>query len=246
VFGYWKTTINGEFKENNGLEDEFEWLNNFYELIILYRRTDLFDEYNIIPNRYGSFSIINRKTKNANNVVISSIPILLNDDVKDETLLNIYGFLEFNQRRNFVSEHVTQIITPNKITKAEIANKIADVLKKLKDTTEEQNKGIRLLMEWLEYNPEEGKELFSELYAKRAELFMQTISDKESLYSLMKSKTPLSTLVEIAEAIENDPTILKLIEDRKQEKIEELIRNKRYHGYFYIRYFVYSFAHKRI
>jgi hypothetical protein len=134
--------------------------------------------------------------------------------------------LAFDYRQFLISKKINQPITTNVTTKVNIAHNITIQLKTLKETTKKDNKGIRLLMEWLEYNPEEGKELFSELYAKRAELFMQTISDKESLYSLMKSKTPLSTLAELANAIENDPDILRLIEDRKKEKIHELIRNE--------------------
>lgn len=42
----------------------------------------------------------------------------------------------------------------------------------------------------------------------------------------MKSKTPLSTLSEIAKAIENDPEILNIIEKRKQDLTEEKERNE--------------------
>jgi hypothetical protein len=81
-------------------------------------------------------------------------------------------------------------------------------------------------MQWFENNPEEGRNLFPDLYRKRAELFMKTIEDKDSLYQIMKSKTPLSTLSEIAIAIENDPEIVDLIKRRTREIKEEQERNE--------------------
>lgn len=82
-----------------------------------------------------------------------------------------------------------------------------------------------MLTEWFEYNSELGKELFPELYRRRAELFMNTIEDKESLYQVMKSKTPLLLLSKIALAIENDPEILNIIARRQQEIMDEKERN---------------------
>ena len=214
-----------EFKNKSGIENEFEWLNEFYGFILSENQTNLFDKYAIVPNHYNHFSFINSTRRSSLNNIVST-PLLFNDDVQDETLLDIYQFLEFNERRNFVSEKVIQPVTTNKKVKVYIANKIINFIKNLKENTEESNKAIRLLMEWLDHNPEEGKELFTELYRKRAELFMQTITDKESLYSLMKSETPLNKLFEIAQAIENDPDILRLIENKKQEKIQEKRRNE--------------------
>lgn len=55
---------------------------------------------------------------------------------------------------------------------------------------------------------------------------MNTIEDKDCLYHVMKSKTPLSTISEIVDAIEDDPEILALIRRKKHELEEEKARNK--------------------
>jgi cell fate (sporulation/competence/biofilm development) regulator YlbF (YheA/YmcA/DUF963 family) len=113
------------------------------------------------------------------------------------------------------------------LKKQDIAARITKLFNEYSgDWSQNAIQAIVNLSEWFEYNKDEGKELFPELYRKRAELFMNTISDKESLYHLMKSNTPLSTLSEIANVIENDPEILRIIEKRKQELAEEKERNE--------------------
>jgi hypothetical protein len=77
-------------------------------------------------------------------------------------------------------------------------------------------KAISLLSEWFENNSEQGRELFSEIYHKRAEIFMNTIQDKESLYKVMRTCTDLSKLAEVAKAIEDDSEIIKKIQDMKE------------------------------
>lgn len=75
---------------------------------------------------------------------------------------------------------------------------------------------INLLSEWFETNPEDGKKLFSELYAKRAEMFMNTVKDKDSLYKIMRSKADLSKL---AEALGSDTAIVEKIQNAQELEI---------------------------
>ena len=75
---------------------------------------------------------------------------------------------------------------------------------------------ISLLSEWFENNPEQGRELFAEIYRKRAEIFMNTIRDKESLYKVMRTCTNLSKLAEVAKEIEDDSEILQKIQGMKE------------------------------
>lgn len=53
-------------------------------------------------------------------------------------------------------------------------------------------------------------------YRRRAELFMNTIEDKDSLYKVMRSKTDLSHLSKVAEAIEANPRLFENIEQAKE------------------------------
>lgn len=77
-------------------------------------------------------------------------------------------------------------------------------------------KAINLLLEWFEHNPHQGRDLFSEIYRKRAEIFMNTIKDRESLYKVMQSCTNLAELVVVADAIEDDPEIIQKLHAAKE------------------------------
>ena len=109
---------------------------------------------------------------------------------------------------NYIKEHI------QKKEKRDIAVRITENLdRELKKPSYNENenlvKAISLLSEWFENNPEQGKELFSETYRKRAEIFMNTIRDKESLYKVLRTCTDLSRLAEVAKAIEDDAEIFE-------------------------------------
>jgi hypothetical protein len=99
-----------------------------------------------------------------------------------------------------------------KKTKDDIAAAISEKLKKINNSEDDTIKAISILSEWFDNNPEEGRELFADIYRKRAELFMNTIEDKESLYKVMKSNTNLS---KVAAAMENNPLLFENIEQAK-------------------------------
>ena len=90
----------------------------------------------------------------------------------------------------------------------------------------DKNIAIRKLTKWFDKNEENAKLYFSDLYSKKEKLFVDTIEDKENLYNVLKSKTPLSKLAEVIKAIDNDPEILNIIKKRQNEKEEEKERNK--------------------
>lgn len=92
--------------------------------------------------------------------------------------------------------------------------------------TEDKITAIRKLCEWFDFNEKKAKLYFSDLYRKKEKLFVDTIEDKENLYRVLKTKTPLSKLAEVAKAIENDPEILEIIARRQREREEELERNE--------------------
>ena len=218
----WCNTIS-EFNNIVGINNtSFDWLNDFYEFIQSEEKSELFNQYSIVPNLNGNFKKVNEK-KNAFQIT----PILYIDNIQDETLLDILKHLGEDWRECLIDHNIKVQLTNSNLKKQDIAARITKLFNDYSgDWSQNAIQAIVTLSEWFEYNKEDGKELFPELYRKRAELFMNTISDKESLYHLMKSKTPLSTLSEIAQAIENDPEILKIIEKRKQELAEEKERNK--------------------
>ena len=200
-----------------------KWLNNFYKLLIDSNNTEFLSKYTLILNQNGGF---NKLESEGDFWDDNKKPEIYKDQINDETLLNILKLLGIDWKSKLADNEIKIPLTAS-LSKQNIAHAITKEFAEQKGDWDTNSKNsILLLMEWLEKNGELGKELFPEIYRKRAELFMNTISDKESLYRLMKSTTPLLTLSEIAIAIENDPEILNIIEKRKQELEEEKERNK--------------------
>lgn len=220
-FNHWGKNIE-DFKETAGeVQDVFEWLNEFYSLIIDEEQTELFDSYELVPNQNGNF----KKVKESSG--FKTPDLLYTDEIKDETLIEILQLLDDDWKEYLIHPGINIPLTSAVLKKQDIATAITKVFSDSKgERSDNAVRAIVLLSEWFEFNPELGKELFPELYRGRAELFMKTIEDKESLYQVMKSRTPLATLSEIALAIENDPEILKIIARRQQETIEEKERNE--------------------
>lgn len=202
-------------------ESLFEWLNEFYTLIIEADQQDLFDQFAIVPNQKLQFCKVNEKQ--FNNIK----NLMYWDEINDDVLVDILEKLGNHWRNILIHKKITKQITTAKLEKTNIAYHITKAFNELNGEWSDQVKNAMIILsEWFEHHPSEGKELFSELYGKRAELFMKTISDKESLYRVMKSNVPLSTLSEVAAAIENDPEILEIIERRKREFLQEKERNE--------------------
>lgn len=186
--------------------DTFNWLNSICKFL-LEEDSNLihFENFSIIPNQNGVFkkknelSIDKIKDKDLVNILE-----LLGDDWKIILLHDSVGFGKY-----FVKE------------KKEIATKITERLQKPAYKDDDFVKAINLLSEWFEFNKETAKDLFSELYRKRAELFMNTISDKESLYKVMRSKADLLQLAKVAQALEVNPKLLESVQ--KAEELTKLL-----------------------
>ncbi|MCB9050457.1 MAG: hypothetical protein H6556_13600 [Lewinellaceae bacterium] len=212
----------GEFTENlSADQDPFEWLNTFYELIVEEKEQNIFNEHAIIPNQNGGFRTIKEKKK------FRPSTLLFNDEVQDDTLLSILKLLGIDWKEYLIPNEITASVTNASINKQHVATEIAKYFSGQNgEMPKDAVRAIVLLSEWFEHNPQLGKEIFPELYRRRAGLFMNTIEDKDCLYHVMKSKTPLSTISEIVDAIEDDPEILALIRRKKHELEEEKARNK--------------------
>ena len=179
----------------------FKWFNKVGTFI----NTDeinqpLFEKNALIPNENGDFL-----TKSE----------LFIDQVKDPHLIEILQLLG-EDWNDILIHHKVDFGRFSVKKKNEIASKINEKLKNISTKNQNFIKAISLLSEWFDNNPEEGKELFTETYRKRAELFMNTIEDKDSLYKVMRTKTDLAHLSKVAEAIEENPSLFENIEQAKE------------------------------
>lgn len=184
--------------------DTFEWLNEVGQFIMDDEvNLPLLEKFAIIPNQNGKFLTKSKLYRDEiNDPDLIEILQLLGEDWNNILLHEEIGFGKFSAKK-----------------KSEIALKINEKLKKPNAKDQDFTKAISLLSEWFDNNSKEGKEFFSETYSRRAELFMNTIEDKESLYRVMRSKTDLS---KVAEVIEANPRLFETIE--KAEEIYSLLK----------------------
>lgn len=180
-------------------EDTFDWLNEVCRLILA-DETLLakFEKSKIIPNK--KLELKSTKTeKGGSNLFI--------DRIKDSKLIKILNLLGDDWDEILIHDSVDfgrYVVKEKK----NIADAITQKLRNASASDPDVIAAISLLSEWFEHNIKDGPELFPELYAKRAELFMNTIVDKDSLYKVMRSKTALAKLSEVAQAIDDDPELL--------------------------------------
>lgn len=187
------------------------WLNNCIEFIFQIGGQIHFNNNELIPNQEGIF----KKRKD-----------LSMDEIDDEILKEIALLLGYNYYKELIHKDIYFEDSHSSTTIQDIAAEISQLIKDDESIDEDRIHAIRKLAEWFEYNSEKGKTYFEALYRRKEKLFVDTIDDKDNLYRVLKSKTPLSKLAEVAKAIENDPEILEIIERRQREREEELERNE--------------------
>jgi arsenate reductase-like glutaredoxin family protein len=186
-------------------DDTFDWLNllgNF--LLEDDSNLALFEkEARIIPNQNGIF---NKKID------------LYSDEIKDDELMDIIELLG-EDWKDILRHDSINFGTYRSKNRKDIAVKITEKLKNLDNSSDDVVKAINLLSEWFENNPALAKDLFEQLYSKRAELFMNTIKDKESLYKVMRNCTDLSKLAQVVKAIGDNPKIIEILENAEVTKL---------------------------
>ncbi len=187
------------------------WLNNCIDFIFQIGGQIHFNNNELIPNQEGTFK--KRKEVSA-------------DEIEDETLKEIASLLGYNYYEDLIHKDIFFEDSHSTTTIQDVAAEISKLIKDDESIDEDRILAIRKLAEWFEYNSEKGKTYFEALYRRKEKLFVDTIEDKENLYRVLKSKTPLSKLAEIAKAIEDDPEILDLIARRQKERAEEKDRNE--------------------
>lgn len=196
------TSLGGTRKET------FDWLNSLYDFILEEESNlSLIGRNAIFPNKNEVFKLKSHLyIDNIQDDDLVTILLLLGEDWKD-ILLHDKIYLDNHQDKD----------------KEDIAIKITDRQKKIqsRDKDEDYITAISLLSEWFENHKEEAKELFSELHRKRAELFMDTINDKDSLYKIMRSNTELSQLSKVAQALDSNPQLMDNL--KKANDLTELL-----------------------
>lgn len=189
-------------------KEPFDWLNSLYEFILKEENNvSLIGRNAIFPNKNEIFKLKSHLyIDNIQDDDLVTILLLIGEDWKD-ILLHDQIYLDNHQDKD----------------KEDIALKITDRQKKIqsRDKNEDYITAISLLSEWFENNKEKAKELFSELHRKRAELFMDTINDKDSLYKIMRSNTELSQLSKVAQALDSNPQLMDNL--KKANDLTELL-----------------------
>lgn len=173
--------------------ETYEWLTEVLKFIATEDSNLTLIENNlVIPNKHGVFC------KRA---------FLHIDKIKDDELLKILELLGVDWKNILLHDKLIYGSYQVKDIKS-ISSEITDILKNTSKKDADYIEAINLLSEWFESNQAIGKEHFAELHRKRAELFMNTIEDKESLYKVMRSKTGLAELSKVAKAIDDNPELL--------------------------------------
>ena len=210
--------LSKELQKNK--EDTFNWLNSLGDFILEDERNiSLFGTNAAIPNKNGVFK--EKKHLHIN-------------EIKDDTLIEILGILGDDWNEILLHDSIKfgaeiEAFTYPTKKKKDIAAEITEKLKKASNT-DSDILAISRLCEWFENNLELGEELFTDLYGRRAELFMNTVSDKESLYNIMRNCTDLENLAEMVKYIEDNPEsfrnaqeLEKVLEEFSVRNISELI-----------------------
>jgi hypothetical protein len=182
----------------------FDWLNGCLEFISDHD-TKLFLESEIIPNQNGLFK--------------ASSTLFL-DEIESETLKETAKLLGDDCYEYLVHRNVCLESLPKK-NLGDIAASITRIVNQ-ENHSQERNQAIRMLIQWFECNEEIGKKNFSELYGKREKLLVDTIEDKESLYSILSSSVDISEIASLVKEVRNNPEKAKESFD-KAKQLDELL-----------------------
>jgi hypothetical protein len=183
----------------------FDWLNDILKFIYE-KNTMFFDDYEIVPNQKGDFK--------------ASRGLSL-DEIEDEKLKEIAKLVGYDFYEELVHKDVFLGHHANKKSIHDIASEITHLINE-ENNTDKRKLAITMLIQWFENNEEKGKEYFSELYRKKEKLLVDTIEDKESLYSILISPVDISKVAEIVNKYNQTPD--EIIENiGKAKELDELL-----------------------
>lgn len=174
-------------------ENTFDWLNLFGQFLTEDESNRHYlKKYAIIPNQNGLFC---------------SESDLYIDKIVDADLVRVLELLGDNWKEMLIDQRIRFGLYHSK-EKKDIAIRISEILNTPPNKDTNYVQAIGILSEWFDNNEAKGKEIFLDLYHKKADLFMNTIKDKEGLYQIMKSGVDLSGLAKVAIGLRSSPSIL--------------------------------------
>ena len=183
----------------------FNWLNDCLKFI--YKNSPvLFNDSEIIPNQNGDFKACKE---------------LSLDEIEDEKLKEIAKLVGHNFHEELVHKNIFLEHNPNKKSINDIASVITCLIND-ENNTENRSLAITMLIQWFEDNEGKGKDHLSELYRKKEKLLVDTIEDKESLFSILNSDLAISEVADMVEQFERNPD--KVIESiGKAKELDDLL-----------------------
>jgi len=179
--------------------ETFEWLKECLNFI--YEENEYsYPSYKIIPNQKGVF-----KTHRE----------LFLDEIDDDDLKKIAKLLGHNYYEELIHQDLYYELDIAKTNIEMIGSKITTLMNE-ENNNEDRKYAITMLIEWFGNNEQKGREYFSSLYNKKEKLLVDTIEDKESLFTILNSNMKIS---DVANMIREDP-----VKIQKAEELDTLLK----------------------
>lgn len=202
-----------ELKATLNLDESktIDWLNNFIRVLMASPKARwIFNNNNLLPDQTEDGTFNNR-------VVVRNDDIIVTKQPKEFGLKEIHRAFGKTMYSFVLRKDVDYKECHLSYSTELLAKLIVDLYEELETSGKRNPNAVRMLLEWFEHNPEEAKKYFPSLYFKRQKMFVDTIEDMDSLYSIMKANTPLSEINKLINDIESDPLLKSLIDGRRQE-----------------------------
>jgi hypothetical protein len=159
----------------------FDWFNSCIDFIFTMGGIDYLYDNSILPNQKGVFK---------------SLKKLSIDEIDDEVLKEIALLVGYDSYEILIHKDVFFKNSFNVVNTQAIATEITKLIGQ-ENINDERLIAITKLVKWFEDNEEKSKELFPELYRKKEKLLVDTIADKDSLFSILTSDVSISTIADI-------------------------------------------------
>jgi hypothetical protein len=165
--------------------------------LIVNEDSRLLNQYRVLPNQLGIF-------KKKDELHLDNVSLNLN---AAENLKDILKSLGDDCRNDLLSKDI-EIEHSYSIDEEDIAAEISKLIKPIlnspNDLSDEEKDTILFLLEWMEENPYESKNLFIELYNIKDRFYTSTLNnnDKSNLVKILRNKNGFE-LDEISEIVNN-------------------------------------------
>ncbi len=194
--------------ETLGVEESqvFDWLNECLKFI--YEKEPIsFNTYEVVPNQKGNFKACNT---------------LYLDEIEDKILKETAVIIGYDSYEVLVHKDVFLRHLTNKKNIHDIAFEITHLISDENDS-EERKQAIKMLIQWFEHNEDHGKELFPELYRKKEKLLVDTIEDKDSLFSILNGEMNISEVADLVKQVKNNPNAIR-DSIKKAQQFDDLLK----------------------